>query len=270
MDARRLARGSLVATILALGSACDSPRAPAPTPPSAETRPPTPPPDVPPPADRTVTRTVLSFFHWLRTDQPAPGEDQGVDHGRVDLSLVVEVHHNPRNEGWFTVGALAPDVDIAEHRTLRAEGSTATWHLPHGGFNDLRKEPFGGEIRNDEPVRVYLASQPDHVIELRPAAEPAMTRLPTEGVLPTSLRAAAGQFDAFVVVVVPMRNRRGGRYLLEVLDMNAQPGGFGQNGVMDHLPTRAELDRYLAWMRDPRGMNAERRPPIAAAPIDRS
>ncbi len=270
MDARRIARGSLITTLLACTAACDSPRTPPSAPPSAEARAPAPPPDVAPPADRTATRTVLSFFHWIRTDPPAPGEDQGVDHGRVDLSLVVEVHKNPRNEGWITVGALAPDVDIAEHRTLRAEGAAASWHLPREGFNDLRKEPFGGEVRTDEPVRVYLAAQPDRVVELRPAREPAMTRLPVEGVLPASQRASAGQFDAFVVMVVPMRNRRGGRYLLEVLDMNAQPGGFGQNGVMDHLPTRAELDRYLAWMRDPRGMGAERRPPIAAAPIDRS
>ncbi len=249
---------------------CDAPRATSAPPAAPDTRAPTRAPDPPPPADRTVTRTVLSFFHWLRTDPPAPGEDQGVDHGRVDLSLVVEVHKSPRNEGWITVGALSPNVDIPEHRTLRAEGSTATWHLPAEGFNDPRKEPFGGEIRSDEPLRVYLSSQPDRVIEIRPGDAPAMVRLPTEGALPASARASAGQFDAFVVAVIPMRNRRGGRYLLQVLDMNAQPGGFGQNGVMDHLPTRAEVDRYTAWMRDPRGMGIERRPPIAALPIDRS
>ncbi len=263
MDARYFVFASVL-----LG--CDSPRAPAAPPAPSDARVSVRAPDPPPPADRTVTRTVLSFFHWLRTDPPAPGEDQGVDHGRVDLSLVVEVHKSPRNEGWITVGALASDVDVPEHRTLRAEGATSTWHLPSEGFNDPRKEPFGGEIRVDEPLRVYLASQPDRVVEVRPGSAPAMVRLPVEGALPASPRAAAGQFDAFVVAVIPMRNRRGGRYLLQVLDMNAQPGGFGQNGVMDHLPTRAEVDRYTAWMRDPRGMGLERRPPIAALPIDRS
>ncbi len=263
MDARYFVFASVL-----LG--CDSPRAPAAPPAPSDARVSVRAPDPPPPADRTVTRTVLSFFHWLRTDPPAPGEDQGVDHGRVDLSLVVEVHKSPRNEGWITVGALASDVDVPEHRTLRAEGATSTWHLPSEGFNDPRKEPFGGEIRVDEPLRVYLASQPDRVVEVRPGSAPAMVRLPVEGALPANPRAAAGQFDAFVVAVIPMRNRRGGRYLLQVLDMNAQPGGFGQNGVMDHLPTRAEVDRYTAWMRDPRGMGLERRPPIAALPIDRS
>jgi hypothetical protein len=265
MDARHFALVSMV--ISALG--CDPPPTPR-TAPTPDARPPARLPDPPPSPDRVATRTVLSFFHWTRTDPPAPGEDQGVDHGRVDLSLVVEVHKNPRNEAWITVGALAPNVDIPEHRTLRAEGSTATWHLPREGFNDARKEPFGGEIRGDEPVRVYLAAQPDHVVELRPANEPTAVRLPAEGTFAANARASAGQVDAFVVAVIPMRNRRGGRYLLQVLDMNAQPGGFGQNGVMDHLPTRAEVDRYTAWMRDPRGMGAERRPPIAALPIDRS
>ena len=227
--------------------------------------------DVPPPADRVTARSTVAYFHWIRSDAPVPGGDgQGTDHGRIDLTLVVEVHKNPANESWLTVGALAADVDIPEYAHLRAEPSRAQWHLPREGFNDPRKEPFGGEIRTDEPVRVYLASQPERVLETRPDTAPVMVRLPATGNLPASVRASAGQVDAFVVALIPMRNRRGGRYLLQVLDMNAQPGGFGQNGVLDHLPTRAEIDRYVAWMRDPNGMARERRPPIAALPIDRS
>ncbi len=223
-----------------------------------------------PPADRVATRTVLTFFHWIRTDPPAPGEDRGVDHGRLDLTLVVEAHKSPANEPWITLGLLGPSVDITSNRHLRGEGTTATWSAPSGAFNDHRHEPFGGDLRTEEPVRAWLSAQPDQVVELPLGATLQTARLPATGALPASARASAGQFDALVVVVVPMRNRRGGRYLVEVLDMNAQPGGFGQNGVMDHLPTRAEITRLTTWMRDPRGMGAERRPPVAMQPIDRS
>lgn len=261
-------RAPVLGAALALSlAACDAPR---PTSTSAvaerpDARPPPPPPP-PVPADRVVTRTLLSYYHWLRSDAPLPGEAHGVEHARVDLTLVVEVHKNPVGEGWVTVGALAPNVDVPEHPYLRAEGATVTWHVPSGGFNDPRKEPFGGEFRVDEPIRAYLAAQPDAAVTVTPANAPEAQRLPPSGTLPVTQRSGAGQYDAAVVVVLPMRNRGGRRYLLQTLDLSAQPGGFGQNGVMDHVPTRAEVDRYLVWMRDPRG----RRPPVAALPIDRS
>ncbi len=250
-------------------AACDSPR-----PPPASTAggrvdasPAPPPPPPTPPADRVVTRTLLSYYHWLRSDAPLPGETSGVEHARVDLTLVVEVHRNPAGEGWVTVGALGPDVDVPEHRYLRAEGAVATWHVPSGaGFTDPRKEPFGGQFRSDEPVRAWLAAQPDGVVTVTPGRAPEPLRLPTTGTLPVTPTSGAGQYSAVVIAVLPMQNRGGRRYLLQALDLAAQPGGFGQNGVMDHVPTRAEVDRYLTWMRDPRG----RRPPVAALPIDRS
>ncbi len=261
---RAPALGAAIAVALA---ACDPPRPP-PAPAASERPDARPPPPTPPPvpADRVVTRTLLSYYHWLRSDAPLPGEPHGVEHARVDLTLVVEVHKGPTGEGWVTVGALGPNVDVPEHRYLRAEGATATWSVPAGGFNDPRKEPFGGEFRVDEPIRAYLAARPESAVTVTPGNAPDMQRLPPSGTLPITQRSGAGQYDAAVVVILPMRNRGGRRYLLQALDLAAQPAGFGQNGVMDRVPTRAEVDRYLTWMRDPRG----RRPPVAALPIDRS
>jgi hypothetical protein len=213
-----------------------------------------------------VTRTLLSYYHWLRSDAPLPGASQGVEHGRVDLTLVVEVHRNPQGEGWVTVGAVGPDVDLPEHPFLRAEGATATWRgTPGAAFTDPRKEPFGGRFRDDEPVRAWLAAAPDGVVNVPTGTNPAMQRLPVTGTLAPTPGSGAGQYNAALVVLLPMQHRGGRRYLFQVLDLSAQPGGFGQNGIIDHLPTRAEVERYLAWMRDPRG----RRPPVAAIPIDR-
>jgi hypothetical protein len=183
---------------------------------------------------------------------------------------VVEVHKNPRNEGWITLAALGPNVDIPENPHLRAEGSSTQWHLPREGFNDLRREALGGEVRSDEALHAYLAAQPERATTITLGADGTSVRLPTEGVLPATDRASAGQYDTLIVVLIPVRTRRGGRYLLQVFDMLAQPGGFGQNGVMNHLPTRAEVDRFVAWMRDPQGMGRGRPPPIAIVPIDRS
>jgi hypothetical protein len=218
-----------------------------------------------------LVRRTLTFYRWIHTE-PGSGTatEPGIDHGQAQLTLVVEVHRNPRSEGWLMVGALGPQVAIPENPHLRVEGRSAEWHLPTDGHNDPRQEILGAEVRTDEPIRAYLAAQPDAAQTVVPGAVPAFVRLPGQGVLPPVPRSTVGQYDAFLVVVIPVQNRRGGRYLLQVLDMNAEPGGFSQNGVMAHAPTRAEVERFTRWMRDPRGMALDRRPPIAIAPIDRS
>lgn len=221
--------------------------------------------------NRTVVRKTLTYYHWLVTDPPsATGDGQGLDHGCIALTLVVEVHKTPRGEGWVELGALGPQVFIPENLHLRGEGASVAWHLPAEGHNDPRTEILGGEIRTEEPIRAYLAAHPESTVDVTPGAAPSMVRLPVVGNLAVSPRASAGQFDAMLVVLVPVHTRRGGRYLLQVLDLLAEPGGFSANGVMAHAPSRAEMDRFTRWMRDPQGMNRDRNPPLAVTPIDRN
>lgn len=223
------------------------------------------------PDDRVVVRKSFTYYHWTRTDPQQAGSDEpGTEHGRLDLTLLFEVHRNPRNEGWLTVGALGANVGVHENSRLVGDGLAAEWNIPRGGFLDLGKDIFGGELRSDEPVRAFLAAQPERTIEVTPGRTPAWVRLPAEGTLAATPRASEGRYEAVLVFVIPMRNRHGGRYLLQVFDLAARSGGFSQNGVMDHAPSVAEINRYIAWMRDPRGMNANRPPPVAAMPIDRT
>jgi hypothetical protein len=98
-----------------------------------------------------------------------------------------------------------------------------------------------------------------------------MVRAPAGGgTLPSTPRAALGEYDAIVLVTVPVTNRHGDRYLVYALDLAAEPGGFAADGVMTHEPSAQELDRYTRWMRDPHGMALSHDPPIAMSPIDRS
>ncbi len=221
--------------------------------------------------DRTVVRKTITYYHWLRTDPPVAGGDgQGTDHGRVSLTLVVEVHKNVRNEGWITVGALGPQVSIPEVVHFQSEGSTVMWHLPPDGHNDPRTEIFGGEIRSDEAIIAYFAEHSDSTVSIPAGAQPTPVRLPVSGNLAATPRASIGEFDAVVVCVIPVTNHRGGRYLVQLLDLLAEPGGFSANGVMNHIPTRSEIERYTRWLRAPAGPGRSLTPPIAIAPIDRS
>lgn len=215
-------------------------------------------------------RRTLTFYRWTRTELARPGEAQGTEHGAQHLSLVVEARRNVRGEGWLQVGALGPQVAIPENVHLSPEGTSLQWHLPPEGHNDPRMEQFAGELRRDEPVRAYLADRPESVLELALEATPRFARLPASGLLARREGACAGCYDAVLVFVLPVRTRRGGRYLLQVLDMQAEPGGFGASGVLNHLPSRAEVERFARWMRDPGGMNRGRPPPIAVTPLDRT
>lgn len=227
--------------------------------------------DAGPAADRTLVRKAISFYRWLHTDPPTSGGDgQGIEHGTIHLTLLVEVHRNPRREGWIQIGALGAQIAVAQNPHLRAVGSTLTWSLPEDAHNDTRMEIFGGEVRTDEPVRAFLSTHPEQSVEITPANTPTMVRLPLQATLPPGAGASMGQYDTFVVVVIPMRNRAGRRYLVQALDMNAEPGGFSQNGVMAHPPSRTEVERFVHWMRDPQGAALNRPPPIAMRPIDRS
>ena len=221
--------------------------------------------------DRTVVRKTITYYHWLRTDPPAAGGDgQGTDHGRVSLTLVVEVHKNAQNEGWVTVSALGSQVSIPEVVHFQPEGSTVMWHLPSEGHNDPRTEIFGGEIRSDEVILAYFAAHPDATVSITPGAQPTPVRLPVSGHLAATPRASIGEFDAVVVCVIPVTTHRGGRYLVQLLDLLAEPGGFSANGVMNHVPTRSEIERYTRWLRAPAGSGRSLTPPIAIAPIDRT
>ena len=234
---------------------------PRPTPPAVAVR------DAGPPADRTIVRRVITFYRWQSTEPGGP-DGQGIEHGAAKLHLVLEMHRDPSNQGWVTVSGLAPTVNIPESARFRSSNGASEWHVPPGIHTEFSLEQFGGEMRGDEPVRVFLASAPGTRVDLPIAPTPAPLRLPATATLPATSQAATGQYDAIVVFVIPMSNRHGGRYLLEAVDMLAQPGGFPANGVMSHAPSASEIERYARWMRDRNGIGHSE-PPIALAPIDR-
>lgn len=236
------------------------PRVTTPTAPSTDAR---------PPADVITVRRVITLYQWNRTE---PGNEttqhQSIEHGTPKLHLVVEVHRAPDNQGWITVGAIDGRVAIPENTRMRPLASTGTWHVPREGHTEFSLEQFGGELRSGEPIRVLLNSTPDTPVDLPVGPTPTMVKLPASGTLPATPRAAVGQYDAIVVFVVPVTSRRGGRYLLYALDLLPQPGGFAASGVMRHMPTSREIQRYLQWIRDPNGMARARKPPIPMHPID--
>ncbi|MEI8259182.1 MAG: hypothetical protein WCJ30_26230 [Deltaproteobacteria bacterium] len=225
--------------------------------------------DAGPPADRPVVRRVITFYRWQSTD---PGnettDNQPIEHGTPKLHLVLEIHRDPANEGWITVAGIPGAVSVPESRRMRPLASQGEWHVPAGVHTEYSLEQFGGDVRGDEPVRVFLANAPGQHVDLPIAASPQSTRLPENGTLRATPSAAAGQYDAIVVFVIPMTNRRNGRYLIEAVDMLPEPGGFAANGVMTRAPTDPEIERYARWMRARDGIGHSP-PPIPMAPIDR-
>jgi hypothetical protein len=226
-------------------------------------------PDAGNPDDRVVVRRTLTYYRWTRTDPARPGEALGIEHGTQHVTLVLEVHRDAQGGGWLQVGALGPQVAIPENAHLAPDGTSLQWRLPAEGHNDPRMEQFAGELRGDEPIRAYLWDRPESVLSVAPGPLPAFARLPASGLLPRREGMGQGRYDAALVWVLPVRTRRGGRYLLQVFDMLVEPGGFTAGGVLNHLPTRAEVDRFARWMRDPAGMNRGRPPPLALTPLDR-
>lgn len=223
------------------------------------------------PADRVAARRVVTFYRWSSTE---PGDErtrgESIEHGTPKLHLVFEAHRGPDDRGWITVAALPGSVSVPENTRMRPLiPPSSDWHVPRDGYTEYSLEQFGGEVRSDEPIQVFLASAPEERQTLVPSAEPTFLRLPRANTLPATSRAATGQYDAIVIVLVPVTNRRGGRYLIYALDMVAQPAGFAANGVMTRAPSVQEIGRYAAWMRDPNGMNRDRNPPISVHPIDR-
>jgi hypothetical protein len=151
---------------------------------------------------------------------------------------------------------------------MAATNATVDWHVPQDVHTEYSMEQFGGEFRGDEPLRVFLASAPNERIDVPVGTTPAPVRVPANARLAATSMAPVGQYDAILVFEAPMTNRRGGRFLLEAVDMLPQPGGFPANGVMTHAPTAAEIERYARWMRDRNGIGHSD-PPIPLSPIDR-
>ncbi len=225
--------------------------------------------DAGPPADRGTVRRVITFYRWQSTERGDETTDnQPIEHGTPKLHVILEVHRGPANEGWITVAGIPGAVSIPESRRMRPLGSQGEWHVPAGLHTEYSLEQFGGDVRGDEPIRVFLANAPEQRVDLALAATPVSVRLPVEGTLPATPSAAAGQYDAIVVFVIPMTNRRNGRYLVEAVDMLPEPGGFAANGVMTRIPTGPEIERYARWMRQRNGIG-HTPPPVPMAPIDR-
>ncbi len=220
--------------------------------------------------DRMTARHVITFYRWVSTEAPTPTNPDPTEHGMPKLHFVVEVHRNPQGEGWVTLAALAGTTSIPENRRFQSTSPAGNeWHVPPGGITEYQVEQFGGDVRGNEPIRAFLASALNDRVTLPISATPQPIRLPATATWPVGPRSVLGQFDAIVVILVPVTGRRGGRYLVYALDMLAQPGGFSANGIMDHVPSTDEIMRYTRWMRDRNGMNRDRNPPIAMQPIDR-
>jgi hypothetical protein len=227
-------------------------------------------PDAGPPADRPTVRRVVTLYHWNSTE---PGNEtthgESIEHGTPKIHLVFEVHRDPTEQGWVQVGAIGGAISIPESVRMRPLASSGEWHVARGMYTEYSLEQFGGELRSEENIQVYLAASPAQKQTLTVGTTPTMVRLPATGTLPTTPRAASGQFDAIVIVVIPVNSRRGGRYLVYALDLLPEAAGFSANGVMTHAPSAGEIEQYVHWMRDPHGMGRDRNPPIAMQPIER-
>jgi hypothetical protein len=244
------------------GSASEAPAVPRPLPPR----------DAAVPEARMLARHVTTFYRWRSTE---PGNDttrgESIEHGIPKLHLLIEVHRDASQQLSLKVAALTGDTAIPQSARMRSEGPTsATFNVPRDGFTKYSLEQFGGEMRNGEPVRVLLSTAPSTREALSQGSTPTYVRLPATGAITGGSAPQIGQIDAVLVFVIPVVSRRGGRYLVHAVDMNAEPGGFAANGVMARSPTDAELTRYVQWMRDRNGMGRDRNPPIALRPIDRS
>ncbi|MBL8683111.1 MAG: hypothetical protein JNK05_28345 [Myxococcales bacterium] len=224
------------------------------------------------PSARVLARHVVTFYRW-RSTEPGNAETRGesIEHGIQKVHFVIEVHRDEAGKHSLRVAGLSGDTTVPQQVRMRSEGpSSATYNVPREGFAKYSLENFGGELRNGEPIRVLLSSAPAAREALSVTNSPAFTRLPAAGEITGGSAPQIGQVDAVVVFVVPVVSRRGGRYLVHAVDMNAEPGGFAANGVLTHNPSDSEITRYVAWMRDRNGMGRDRNPPIAMHPIDRS
>jgi hypothetical protein len=233
---------------------------------------PTPVLDAQTPVARVLARHIVTFYRW-RSTEPGNADTRGesIEHGIQKVHFVIEVHRDEAGKHALRVAGLSGDTTIPQQVRMRSEGpSSATFNVPREGFAKYSLENFGGELRNGEPIRVLLASAPSARETLSVTSSPSFTRLPTTGEITGGSAPQIGQVDAVVVFVVPVISRRGGRYLVHAIDMNAEPGGFAANGVLTHNPSDAEITRYVGWMRDRNGMGRDRNPPIAMHPIDRS
>jgi hypothetical protein len=261
-------------TSLAL-SACDKPTQPSTTAASAEQSQPSTPPatrDSGVLAARTLARHVVTFYKWRSTEVGnASTNGESIEHGIQRAHFVIEVHRDDQRRLSIKVAGLSGDTAVPQQVRMRSEGPTSgTFNVAREGFIKYTLENFGGELRSGEPVRVLLSSAPSARQTLSLATSPTWVTLPASGELTGGQAPQIGQVDAVVVFVVPVVSRRGGRYLVHAVDMNAEPGGFAANGVMTHSPSDAEVTRYVQWMRDRNGMGRDRNPPIALHPIDRS
>lgn len=221
---------------------------------------------------RTLARHLVTFYRWRSTE---PGNEstrgESIEHGIPKVHFLIEVHRDADEKLSLRVAALSGDTTVPQQVRMRSEGpSSATFNLPREGFTKFTLEQFGGELRSGEPMRVLLSTTPSARALLPVGTAPDYVRLPSSGEITGGSAPQIGQVDAVVVFIVPVVSRRGGRYLVHAVDMNAEPGGFAANGVMTHLPSDAELTRYVQWMRDRQGMGRDRNPPIAMHPIDRS
>ena len=221
---------------------------------------------------RMLARHVVTFYKWRGTE---PGNDstrgESIEHGIQRMHLLVEVHRDAQQKLSLRVGGMSGDVQVPQQVRMRSEGpSGPTFNVPRDGYNKYSLENFGGEPRSGEPVRVLLSTAPGARETVALGASPAYVRLPATGEITGGSAPQIGQIDAVVVFVIPVTSRRGGRYLVHAIDMNAEPGGFAANGVMNHAPSDSEITRYVQWMRDRNGMGRDRNPPIAMQPIDRS
>jgi hypothetical protein len=219
-----------------------------------------------------LSRHVVTFYRWRATE---PGDDstrgESIEHGIPRLHLLIEVHRDAEQKLYLKVAGLSGDVRIPQSARMRSDAPpSATFEIPRDGFTKYSLEQFGGEMRGGEPVRVLLSTRPGAREVLATGTTPSYLRLPAEGAIDGGSAPQIGQVDAVVIFVIPVVSRRGGRYLVHAVDMNAEPGGFAANGVMVRNPTDGELTRYVQWMRDRNGMGRDRNPPIALRPIDRS
>lgn len=219
---------------------------------------------------RTLARHIVTFYRHTSTEVGnATTNGDSIEHGMQHVHFVVEVLRDDQQKITLKVAGLSGDTTIAQQARMRPEGPRgAAFSVERDAFNKFTIENFAGSIRAGEPIRVMLGSAPATRETLALGGTPAYVRMPATGEITGGSARQIGQVDAVVVFVVPVVARRGGRYLIHAIDMNAEPGGFAANGIMTHAPSDAEITRYVQWMRDRNGMGRDRNPPIALRPID--
>jgi hypothetical protein len=221
---------------------------------------------------RTLARHIVTYYRHTSTEVGnATTNGDSIEHGVQHLHFVIEVARDAQQKITLNVGGLSGDTNVPQQVRMRQEGPRGgTFSVERNAFNKFTIENFGGSLRAGEPVRALLASAPGAREIIALGATPTFVRMPATGEITGGSARAIGQVDAVVVFIVPVIARRGGRYLIHAIDMNAEPGGFAANGIMTHIPSDAEITRYVQWMRDRNGMGRDRNPPIALRPIDLS